>query len=210
MDTELFEERAFLKIGAPVRIERVGRPLDLTVSIEFGGSRINQFQPHLLAVRRSLFHLRPKGCQYLRSTHEGDLECRRLAQCQRLCNRRLFTFLNPTKGRTSFSSSSFEAPVMMKSSAYRTKFTLRLGHFVLGNFSRRAASIRPRSGSPAGRDDPALRRTCFRGQELSIFQIRGLQSAHSTLKPSHVQPEICCSTSESAISRAPIISTPQY
>jgi hypothetical protein len=33
-----------------------------------------------------------------------------------------------TSGLTSFSSSSFELPVMMKSSAYRTKFTFRIVH----------------------------------------------------------------------------------
>src|SRR5271155_2921021 len=45
-----------------------------------------------------------------------------------------------TKGRTSFSSSSFEAPVMMKSSAYRTRLTLGVHlppsfHFCLGKCS---------------------------------------------------------------------------
>src|ERR1039457_4700986 len=48
------------------------------------------------------------------------------------------SFKNPsTKGRTSFSSNSFESPVMMKSSAYRTRLTLGVHflpsfHFCLG------------------------------------------------------------------------------
>ena len=38
----------------------VGRPLDLAVAKDFGCSRINELQPNLLAVRRSLFQLRRK------------------------------------------------------------------------------------------------------------------------------------------------------
>ena len=60
MDAELFEERSVFKIRTPVRIKGVCRPLDLAVSIDFGFPRIDQFQPHLLAVWRFLFQLRRK------------------------------------------------------------------------------------------------------------------------------------------------------
>ena len=60
MDAELFEERAILKIGTPVRIEGIGRTLDLTVSVDFDIDWIDQSKPCHFTVRRALLQWRRK------------------------------------------------------------------------------------------------------------------------------------------------------